>query len=70
MLKSFPLGGASHVLEEACFVSEGPWSSVRKGPRTEKRGPLGEAEAEAEMGSITLKRLCLGRIFDSLRPLV
>lgn len=29
---------------------KGPWSSVRKGPRTEKRSPLGEAEAEAEMG--------------------
>jgi len=33
------LGGASHVLEESCFVSEfvGPWSSVRKGPPIKSR---------------------------------
>ncbi|GER38116.1 ATP synthase subunit alpha [Striga asiatica] len=51
-LSNFLLGGALHVLEKSCFVSSviGPWSSVRKGPRTEKRGPLEEAEAEAEMG--------------------
>lgn len=59
MLKSFPLGGASHVLEESFFLSE-VVDPVRKGPRkAELRGPLGQAEAPKVclMTSFSIKNL-------------
>lgn len=69
MLKSFPLGVASHVLEESCFVALylkllAQWGKDLE--KAEKRGPLGEAEAEAEMGILHSSRSQLIQICSLL----